>query len=85
MMTKMIHTIDIFNNKTMAKGQKYLDFCLEKALQCGLAYKCYTGSPFAKLELWGSKHAFVKYYFVTLLKCDNKMDGIKRLVSIMRT
>lgn len=75
-----IHTKDIFNFKDVGKKWEYYDFCHKEALKCGLSCKCFIDQPFMELELWGSKLQFVKYYVKTLLKCQKKMDGIKRLM-----
>lgn len=86
MMTKTcIHTKDIFNIKDTEKKMKYFNSCHKKALKCGLTCRCIIDQPFMELELWGSKWQFIKYYVNTLLKCQRKMDAIKRVMSIITT
>lgn len=80
-----IHTYDVFNFADDSIRMRYFDFCHEKALEYGLQCKCYIEGQYPKLELWGSKYQFVKYYCITLFKTKHKMDGFKRLISIIRT
>ena len=60
------------------------DSCRKKALKCGLQCKCIIDHVW-KLELWGSKYQFVKYYTSTIFENVNKIDGVKRLISFIFT
>ena len=78
-----IHTCDIFNNADMKIRMKYFDFCHKKALDCGLTCKCIIQDYIPKLEMWGTKWQFLKYYSQTLTKCECKLKGIKRCLSVL--
>lgn len=80
-----IKTSDIFNFEDAKKRMKYFNFCREKALKCGLIYKCHIEGEKTTLFMEGSKWQFIKYYLATLLKTEYKTDGIKRLISIIFT
>ena len=80
-----IKTSDIFDIKDAKKRMEYFDFCLEKALKCGLICKCHIEGTNTMLFMEGDKLCFIKYYLVTLLKDEYKIDGIKRLISIIFT
>lgn len=84
-MKTYIRTSDIFNNKDVNIRMNYIYFCYTKALKCGLQCRLDIGEKFSTLLLSGSKWGFIKYYLITLLKTENKMDGIKRLISIIFT
>ena len=75
------HTYDIFDNEDVTKRMRYFNSCHKAALRCGLTVKCIMKDKYPKLELWGTKSQFVKYYIKTLLKCVHKYDGIKRLMT----
>lgn len=75
------HTYDIFNNEDVTERMRYFNSCHKAALRCGLTVKCIMKDKYPKLELWGAKSQFVKYYIKTLLKCVYKYDGIKRLMT----
>ena len=75
------HTYDIFNNVDITERMRYFNSCHKAALRCGLTVKCIMKDEYPKLELWGTKFQFVKYYTKTLLKCVYKYDGIKRLMT----
>ena len=75
------HTYDIFNNEDITERTRYFNSCHKAALRCGLTVKCIMEDEYPKLELWGNKSQFVKYYIKTLLKCVHKYDGIKRLMT----
>ena len=80
-----IRTYDVFNIKDEKKRMEYFDFCREKALKCGLICKCHIGDVNTALFMEGRKQQFVKYYLISLLKTECKIDGIKRLISIIFT
>lgn len=61
-----IHTYDIFDIKDATMRSRYFDFCHKKALNCGLVCRCIIRDSFTKLELWGTKRQFLKYYFQTM-------------------
>lgn len=83
-MSKTIfHTCDIFNITDQKIKMEYFDFCYKKALECGLTCVCKDIGSTPKLKLEGTKWEFVKYYFLTLTKCDCKWKGIKRLLSFV--
>lgn len=75
------HTYDIFNNEDVTERMRYFNSCHKAALRCGLTVRCIMKDKYLKLELWGTKSQFVKYYIKTLLKCVYKYDGIKRLIT----
>ena len=77
------HTYDIFNIKDVEKRMRYFDSCRKVALKCGLTVRCIIKDKYPKLELWGTKSQFVKYYINTLLNCSYKFDGIKRIISVI--
>lgn len=77
------HTTDIFNINDVETRWRYFDFCHKEALKCGLTCKCIMDQTFMKLELWGNRCQFFKYYFKTLKMCLKKMDGVKRLASVI--
>lgn len=78
------HTYDIFNIEDDSMRKKIFDSCHKKALRCGLRCRCIIDHDW-KLELWGFKHQFVKYYLSTIFENVSKTDGIKRLVSFIFT
>lgn len=78
-----IHTKDIFNERDIKKRWEWYNYCYKMALKCGLTVRCIIEDPYPELEMWGSKNKFVKYYLKTLTKCDDKKDGIKRLLTII--
>ena len=80
-----IKTSDIFDIKDAKKRMAYFDFCLEKALKCGLTCKCHIEGTNTTLFMEGDKLCYIKYYLATLLKNEYKIDGIKRLISIIFT
>lgn len=83
-MTKtMYHTIDIFDNVNPVTRMRYFDFCHKRALDIGLICKCSLKDRSSKLEMWGTKCQFLRYYLETLLKCDYKMKGFKRWFSFL--
>lgn len=84
-MSKTIfHTYDIFNSTDQKINIEYFDFCHKKALRCGLSCVCIDmESRVPKLKLTGTKWEFIKYYFLTLTKCECKWKGIKRLLSFV--
>lgn len=83
-MTKShFYTYDIFNIKDVTTRWKYFNFCHKKALNCGLVCRCIIKDSFMKLELWGTKRQFLKYYLQTMTKCEYKWEGVKRFVSFL--
>ena len=80
-----IKTSDIFDIEDAKKRMAYFDFCLEKALKCGLTCKCHIEGTNTTLFMEGDKLCYIKYYLATLLKNEYKMGGIKRLISIIFT
>ncbi len=77
------HTYDIFNNEDVVTRWKYFNFCHKKALNCGLVCRCNIKDSVPKLELWGTKCQFLKYYLQTLTKCQYKLEGVKRCISFL--
>lgn len=75
------HTYDTFGNDI--KGIRYFNFCRLKALDCGLTCRCIVENNAPKLEMWGNKHQFLKYYTITVFKCDKKFNGIKRIIEFI--
>lgn len=75
------YTYDIFDIKDVDKRWKYFDFCYKEALKCGLTCRCIIKDTFMKLELWGTKYQFIKYYLKTLSKYECKLKGVKRLLA----
>ena len=80
-----IRTFDVFNIEDAKKRMAYFNFCHEKALKCGLICKCHIEGTNTTLFMEGDKLCYIKYYLATLTKTDYKMDGIKRLISIIFT
>ncbi len=80
-----IRTYVVFNIEDEKKRTEWFDFCRENALKCGLTCKCHVNGTNTTLFMEGAKRRFVKYYLITLLKTKYKIDGIKRLVSIIFT
>ena len=81
-----IRTRDIFNIENENVNQRYLKYCYEKAIKFGIQCKKHMNEQhFMVLELSGSKYQLAKYYLVTMLKTSNKLDGVKRLISILTT
>ena len=80
-----IKTSDIFDIKDAKKRTAYFNFCLEKALKCGLICDYHIEGKNTTLFMEGSKLQYIKYYLATLLKTKYKTDGIKRLISIIFT
>lgn len=78
-----IHTCDIFDEKSRKDRIDHYKFCYRKALKCGLTCKCFIDVDEPRLELSGTKRQFVKYYWLTLLKTDYKIGGIKRLTKFL--
>lgn len=71
------HTFDTFDEEY--DNDKYYSFCHGAALHCGLTIIC---KP-KKMELWGTKRQFIMYYLITLFKCENKISGVKRILSFI--
>lgn len=80
-----IRTFDIFNIEDEKKRMEYFDFCRESALKSGLICLCHIDGMNTTLFMEGSKQQFVRYYSISLLKTKRKIDGIKRLMSIIFT
>lgn len=79
-----IRTSDIFGYKDEVKRMKYFDFCLKKALKCGLICRCHIDGVNTKLFIEGSKWNIIKYYLITVFKTeDNTIDAIKRIASLI--
>lgn len=78
----IFHTFDIFNIKDDRKRREFFDVCHKQSLKCGLTCKCIM-EDVMKIEMWGTKCQFLKYYFKTLLKCEYKWGGIKRLLKFV--
>lgn len=76
------HTYDIFDIKDNDTRKKMFDSCHKKALKCGLQCRCIIDRDW-RLELWGFKCQFIKYYLITLFENVSKTYGIKRLVSFI--
>lgn len=74
------HTYDIFNHKNKFENLEWFRFCRNKALISGLDVKDIINESNIKLELHGTRFQFIKYYFRTLTKCENKLNGIIRFI-----
>lgn len=74
----MFHTYDIFNGE--ANNMIWYNFCHVKALKSGLQCKCWIEELPMRLELFGNKKQFMKYYLSTITK-NYKYEGIKRLIN----
>ena len=75
----MYHTEDVFYNKNKDERIKWLIRCRITALKCGLTCRCIDVEGDApKLEMWGTKLQFLKYYLKTLNFDAEIIDGIKR-------
>lgn len=81
-----IRTSDIFNIKNEVINQRYFKYCYQKAIKYGIqCTKHMNEQHFIVLGLSGNKYQLVKYYLATMLKTQNKLDGVKRLISIITT
>lgn len=81
-----IRTSDVFNIENKIVNQRYSKYCYEKAIKLGIQCKKHMNEQhFMALELSGSKCQLVKYYLITMFKTSNKLDGVKRLISIITT
>lgn len=80
-----IRTSDIFDIEDAKKRMMYFNFCHEKALKYGLTCDYHIEGKNTTLFMEGSKLQYIKYYLATLFKTKYKMDGIKRLISIIFT
>lgn len=81
-----IHTCDVFNHGDEGARQRCFISCYKKALlNRGLINCVHYEDDRITLELWGTKYQFIKYYLLTLLKTEHKVDGVKRLISIVFT
>ena len=78
-----IKTSDIFDIEDAKKRMAYFDFCLEKALKCGLTCISHIDGTSTMLFMIGSKKCYIKYYLVTMFKTEHKLNGIKRLIEII--
>ena len=77
-----IRTKDIFDGKS----DKHFGYCSRKAIKYGLdCVKCTNEDGILELHLSGPKCQFIKYYFATISKTDKKINGLKRLISIILT
>ena len=75
----MYHTEDVFYNKNKENRIKWLIRCRRIALKCGLTCRCIdVEGDTPKLEMWGTKRQFLKYYFKTLKFDAEIIDGVKR-------
>lgn len=80
-----IHTLDIFDNEKVEARKPCFERCHKIALNCGLTCKCITEGSIFKLEMWGPKRGFIKYYAKTISKGDSIWRDIKRWISILFT
>lgn len=80
-----IRTKDIFNNDDKCLRQKYFDICYRKALKYGIKCEKHITDNGFDLIMAGSKMDFIKYYLSTLLETESKINGVKRLFSIITT
>ena len=65
---------------------KYFKYCARTAKKCGVFDTFGVDDKgFPKINLRGRKSSMVRYYFKTIFKSSNKLDGIKRLVDIILT
>ena len=77
-----IRTKDVFDGKSY----KHFGYCSRKAIKYGLdCVKHINKDGILELHLSGPKCQFIKYYFVTISKTDKKINGLKRLISIILT
>lgn len=77
------HTFDLFNIKDVKTRNEYFDFCHKEALKCGLTCKCIIEDKFTRLDLWGYKSQFLRYYLRTMIKWERKPRAVKRLLKVI--
>lgn len=87
-MKTLYKTNDIFNFRNEKLNYEALLICKDLANKCGLI----TGRIFTdeetntmwKLELYGTKEAFIKYYFKTIKINLSFKDGLKRFINVLK-
>lgn len=87
-MKTMYRTNDIFNFGSKKTNQEALIICKAIAEDCGLIIgTCYTDKEthsLYKLYLYGTKKAFVKYYFKTIKIDISHKNGFIRLLDVLK-
>ena len=77
-MTKVgFHTYDAFED------EDWFDICYKEALKSGLACRCFCEERPIKLELWGMRSQFLRYYLKTMPYTRNKFNGVIRFISFL--
>ena len=85
-MKKGIITYDVFDIDDKNINIEYFKYCARAAKKCGVFDTFGVDDKgFPKINLRGRKFSMVQYYFKTIFKSSNKLDGIKRLVDIILT
>lgn len=83
---KGIITCDIFDINDKNINIEYFKYCVRVAKKCGVFDTFGVDDKgFSKINLRGRKFSMVRYYFKTIFKTSNKVDGIKRLIDIILT
>lgn len=87
-MNTLYRTYDIFNFGSEKLNYEALLNCKIVADKCGLIIgKCYTDEEthgIYKLQLYGTKEAFVKYYFKTIKINISIKEGLKRFLNVLK-
>lgn len=78
-MKKMFRTYDAFDSVAM----RYFEDCKRKAKVFHIFHYAVINNDERILILSGNKIQFIKYYCTTLLKWHRKIDGIRRLISVI--
>ena len=85
-MKKGIITYDVFNIDDKNINIEYFKYCARAAKKCGVFDTFGVDDKgFPKINLRGRKSSMVRYYFKTIFKSSNKLNGIKRLIDIILT
>ena len=83
---RVLLVYDVFNIDDKNINIEYFKYCARVAKKCGVFDTFGVDDKgFLKINLRGRKCSMVRYYFKTIFKSLNKLDGIKRLVDIILT
>ena len=83
---KGIITCDVFNINDKNINIEYFKYCARMAKKYGVFDTFGVDDKgFPKINLRGRKISMVRYYFKTIFKSSNKVNGVKRLIDIIFT
>ena len=84
---KYIKTCDIFNVEDMNTNIEFFTYCTRIARELEIldTFGVDENSFYPKINLYGKKSSMVLYYFKTMFKTKNKIDGFVRLIDIILT